>query len=74
MSTKQNDIILEDFEQRFEEIIATKAWHELDNLYFEMQDKGSDKEMVELSQRLSAEDVLEIARFNKEDNEVQNEQ
>lgn len=72
MSNKTNDIVLENFKDRFEEIRQDKQWSKLTGLYRDMEDAGFGKEEVELSHTLEDEEIAEIRKVEKIDNEMQN--
>ena len=68
MSTKENDVYLEEKKVEFEQIIAEGRWAEVQPLYKEMEDEGMGQFVPELSQIMTDEDVVEYKKWDKEVN------
>lgn len=68
MSTKENDVYLEDMRIKFEDAVAEKNWDEIQPIYIELEEKGFGDKVVELSNTLTEEEKREYMAWDRKVN------
>lgn len=59
---------LEEKKMEMEQILFNKEWHQVQDLYKDMEDEGYGQYVSEISELMSEEDVAEYKKWDKEVN------